>query len=228
MTPFSLDREESHHAVKVLRLKAHDRLQVTDGRGGLFECEIAENSVAAGLELLPLEKLSVPDETPHLTLCVGLLKKSAFETLVEQVAQFPVAAIVPVLSDHTAVKSDTLHSMMSRLRTKALVSMKQSRRTRLTEILPAQPFLEVLNDTKGDFRVLFEKCDPLAFPGKFPPMPERITLFIGPEGGFSGEEIQSAQAQFIPILNLGPSRLKAETAAVAAIASLLARLEKTP
>jgi 16S rRNA (uracil1498-N3)-methyltransferase len=220
---FALPEEESRHVSAVLRLKAGDRILITDGKGALAVCEI-EKSLAKQTLVRVMEKQTILPELPRVTLAVGLIKKNPFETLVELVSQLPVARIVPMVTERSGLPAEAYQSLLPRLSQKALVALKQSKRANLTEVAAPMTFDDALGEAaKSGYACLFEKASGARERVDAARLAAADSVFamVGPEGGFSDSEITGARAKGLPILELGNSRLRAEAAGFAAIVTLL-------
>ena len=215
----TLDAEESRHAVRVLRLREGDELNVTDGRGNLYRCQIVEaNDKACVVEASELlSAFHFPLSTLHLAVA-PTKNPSRMEWLVEKSVEIGVGEITLLNCDHSErsfLKTDRLEKL-------AISAMKQSLHTVLPEIHPAVSLRDLLSTFR--FPLFTQKfiahCEadkprtPLASALK--PSQNAVVL-IGPEGDFSEEEIALAlECGFQPV-SLGPSRLRTETAALYAV-----------
>ena len=225
---FLLPAGEGRHAKAVLRLKPGDGVLVTDGRGRLAECGITAVE-RAGLRVRPVRMTEPGAESPAITLAAALTKKPSFEAMVEAVSQFPVAAVLPFTSAFTGIRKDQFGKWRPRLAQKAVAGLKQGKRVNVTAIAPPLSFDEVVAKAPAfGFACLFEKvahgqdkADPVRLSKA-----DTILLIVGPEGGFHESEIRLAREKRIPVFRLGETRLRAETAAPAAVAGLLALLGK--
>ena len=218
----TLDAEESRHAVRVLRLREGDELNVTDGNGNLYRCQIVEaNDKACVVEVAERES-SIHNSQFSIHLAVAPTKNpSRMEWLVEKAVEIGVGEITLLQCDHSErsfLKTDRLEKL-------AVSAMKQSLHTLLPKINPAVNLSEWL---RSPLSALYSPlkfiahCEadkprvPLATalqPGK------DTVVLIGPEGDFSDEEIALAlECGFQPV-SLGPSRLRTETAALYAVAA---------
>ena len=216
----TLDPEESRHAVRVLRMRQGDPIDVTDGRGALHHCTILEAS-EKGCVVQPLTSDLRPP-TSDLHLAVAPTKNpSRMEWLVEKAVEMGVGDITLLRCD----RSERSFQKTERLQKLAVSAMKQSLRT----LLPAIGEAVVLRDwLHSEFKIqnselkLIAHCESgqsrtsladLLEPGR------PATILIGPEGDFSAEEIALAlELGFRPV-SLGPSRLRTETAALYAVAA---------
>jgi 16S rRNA (uracil1498-N3)-methyltransferase len=214
----TLDTEESRHAVKVLRLKKGDSITVTDGKGLIANGIIVTASMSGCiLELNNIKK--GPDIRDYfLTIAISpLTNGERFEWFVEKAVEIGVNEIIPLVCDHTGkqnVKSERLKRIV-------ISAMKQSLKSTVTSMHEPVKFARFIEEShKGT--LMIAHCiegDKSALSNIYNKGSD-ATILIGPEGDFSPGEIASAtRAGFIPI-TLGPSRLRTETAGVAACHSI--------
>jgi 16S rRNA (uracil1498-N3)-methyltransferase len=225
---FNLNPKESHHILKVLRLKKENRIYVTDGKGTLALCEILK-AQSKNVQIKTLDFLRTADEVPAITLAAGLTKRTGFEALVESVSQLPVKEIIPFSADFSTVNSKDFEKSLDRLNQKAIAALKQSKRVYATCISKPQRLDKILENCRDfDTACLFEKTDNNRQQADITAWKNArsMLLITGPEGGFSRNEILKAKAQGIPVLGLGNSRLRAETAGLAAVVAVLTRIDK--
>ena len=215
----TLDAEESRHAVRVLRLREGDELNVTDGRGNLYRCQIVEaNDKACVVEASELlSAFHFPLSTLHLAVA-PTKNPSRMEWLVEKAVEIGVGEITLLNCDHSErsfLKTDRLEKL-------AVSAMKQSLHTVLPEIHPAVSLRNLLSTFHFSLSTqkFIAHCEadkprtPLATalqPG------HDVVVLIGPEGDFSEEEIALALDSGFQPVSLGPSRLRTETAALYAV-----------
>ncbi|MBO7100949.1 MAG: 16S rRNA (uracil(1498)-N(3))-methyltransferase [Bacteroidales bacterium] len=216
----TLDPEESRHAVRVLRMREGDELNVTDGRGNLYLCNIVDaDDRACSVDVAEtLSTFHFPLSTLHLAVA-PTKNPSRMEWLVEKAVEIGVGEITLLQCDHSErsfLKTDRLEKL-------AVSAMKQSLHTVLPKINPTVKLSDWLNSqlsTLNSQLKFIAHCEadkprtPLAAalkPGK------DVVVLIGPEGDFSEEEIALALACGFQPVSLGPSRLRTETAALYAV-----------
>ncbi len=227
----TLDAEESRHAVRVMRLREGDEINVTDGRGALYQCRIVDaNDRTCTVETTsPLSTLHSPLSTLHsplstLHLAVAPTKNpSRMEWLVEKAVEMGVEEITLLQCDHSErsfLKTDRLEKL-------AVSAMKQSLHLTLPRINPAVPLREWLNSNIQAFKHsnvqrLIAHCEAdkprtllheALLPG------HDTVVLIGPEGDFSAEEIAMALENGFQPVSFGSARLRTETAALYAVAA---------
>jgi 16S rRNA (uracil1498-N3)-methyltransferase len=214
--------DEARHLTRVLRVEPGQKFEISDNRS-VYLAEIAE---ARGdlVVFRILEPIDSPPIPVLVTLCAALVKFDRFEWTVEKATELGVERILPV---ETARSEKGLFEA-SRKRSErwqriARESAQQSRRARLPEILPAVRFPAALATESANRYFLEEATAPpllsLLPAGRTPS--DTVALFIGPEGGWTdAERAQAAAAGWISA-SLGPTILRAETAAVAALSVIV-------
>jgi len=211
---YTLSEEESKHCVRVLRLQLGDVIHLVDGKGGYYQAKISNADPKRCDVVITNEKKEWGKRNFYLHLAVAPTKNNdRFEWLLEKTTEIGVDEISPLLCEHSErdiVKTDRMN--------KVLVSaMKQSLKAYLPTMNEITAFEHFLNkDFIGQKFIAHcaqgekEHIKRTYHPGT------NCLILIGPEGDFSSKEISMAQAKgFIPI-HLGPSRLRTETAAIAA------------
>lgn len=232
-----LDENESAHAVKVCRAAQGDVLELCDGLGHFAVGTIVvADPRACQVEISAVE--TPKPVRPLLNLAIACLKDDALEEVVFHAAQTEIASITFLRTDYSQEpKNSDLHKLVRRSELKSLVSLKQSKKPWLTEICGPVEFKEWLKSYRGDLILCDvdgertapkEVTDKLtadsASDKKRDETSTPVTLLVGPEGGFSPEEIRMTK-EFAGgksyALNLGNTRLRARTAAIVALGKLL-------
>lgn len=218
----TLGEDESRHAVKVLRLTEGDLIEVVDGQGTCYTMRITlAHPKRCGVELV--ESVQVPVPWGHqLVLAVAPTKHlDRIEWAVEKCTEMGINRFIPLHghnSERTTLKTDRIQRVM-------VAAMKQSLGTILPQCDEMTPVLKVIQ-APFDGQRFIAYCDAMlpreqrrALAQEYRPG-SNVQVLIGPEGDFSPEEVQAALAAgFIPV-TLGDSRLRTETAAVMACASI--------
>lgn len=221
-----LHKEEAFHCVKVLRHKEGDELFVTDGKGFLYRC--AFMGLADGrAECRILETFPVWGSHPYeLTLAVCPTKNNdRFEWFAEKATEIGLDRLVPLIGE----RSERRVFKTERLSRIVVSAMKQSLKALLPEISEPVSVKDFIYSQKDDNEAL--KLIAHCSEGEKLSIKEalerfngrRLTVMIGPEGDFSPEEVEAAlSCGFIPV-HLGNSRLRTETAGVAAASAVYFR-----
>jgi 16S rRNA (uracil1498-N3)-methyltransferase len=215
-----LDRSQAHYLVNVLRLGDGDSLLVFNGRDGEFRATLAtESRRSHALDIG--EQVRVQPSAPDLRYLFAPLKQARLDYMVEKATEMGVARMTPVLTQHGQVGRVN----RERLEANAIEAAEQCgilTLPRIDEPVALDALLDAWPADEPTRRIVFcdeadGGADPLAILAAQPPSP--LAVLIGPEGGFSGEERTRLRAlPFVTALPLGPRILRADTAAVAALA----------
>lgn len=212
---FTLDENESSHAVRVCRATAGDTLELCDGLGHFADATIVKADPKA-CEVRIDKFDTVSTERPKLNLAIACLKDDALEEVVFHAAQTEIDTIYFLRTDFSQEpKNSDLHKLVRRAELKSLVSLKQSKKPWLTRIEGPIEFDRWLDTYEGDLVL----CD-INGEKSVPILEQGTTLLVGPEGGFSDKEIsriKSYQRGKTTLINLGNTRLRARTAAIIAL-----------
>ena len=212
---FTLDENESSHAVRVCRATAGDTLELCDGLGHFADATIVKADPKA-CEVRIDKFDTVSTERPKLNLAIACLKDDALEEVVFHAAQTEIDTIYFLRTDFSQEpKNSDLHKLIRRAELKSLVSLKQSKKPWLTRIEGPIEFDRWLDTYEGDLVLCDINGDKNA-----PTLDQRTSLLVGPEGGFSDKEIsriKSYQRGKTRLINLGNTRLRARTAAIIAL-----------
>ena len=212
---FTLDENESSHAVRVCRATAGDTLELCDGLGHFADATIVKADPKA-CEVRIDKFDTVSTERPKLNLAIACLKDDALEEVVFHAAQTEIDTIYFLRTDFSQEpKNSDLHKLVRRAELKSLVSLKQSKKPWLTRIEGPIEFDRWLDTYEGDLVLCDINGDKNA-----PTLDQRTALLVGPEGGFSDKEIsriKSYQRGKNRLINLGNTRLRARTAAIIAL-----------
>lgn len=202
----ALEEDDRHHLERVLRLRAGEVVTVADGGGAWRRCMLRP-----GGRLEPDgEVVREPGPSPVVTVAFALTKGERPELAVQKLTELGVDRIVPFTAARSVARWDADRALrhVERLRRVAREAAVQSRRSRLPEV----------TDLGSLPSLLEEPGAALADPAGGPPSLALPTIVVGPEGGFTAEERALAPA----MVRLGPHVLRAETAAMAAGALLVA------
>ena len=211
-----LDAGQANYLGNVMRLGKGAELLTFDGRSGEWLARISD----AGKKRMTLaieRRTREPEEIPDVWLAFAPVKRTQTDWLVEKATELGVAKLLPVMTRRTIAERVKLE----RLEAISIEAAEQCGRTRLPEISEPQPLNRFLEqrDTGRTFYFADEAGgEPVASAFK----PGSAIILTGPEGGFSDEERDAIHAapNIVPI-SLGPRILRAETAALAALAAYM-------
>lgn len=213
-----LDPVESKHCIRVLRHKRGDRIEVLDGQGHIFDCMISEASTSGTrLEIVRQSDISLPEEN-RIHIAIGPTKNlNRLEFFLEKVTELGVEEITPLITTYGERSFFRLERLHRILRS----AIKQSRQAWLPRLNTPIPFNEfIAQPQEGNYFIAHgpeNTAKPLAGQSL---RHSRSVILIGPEGGFSEDEVRNAKSHhYIPV-SLGNSRLRTETAGIIAVATL--------
>lgn len=217
--PFTLNKEESHHAIQVLRLEKGSRIQILNGKGYLIESEIVKaDSKACQVNILSYTKEQNKPYSFHLVIA-PTKNLDRLEWLLEKATEMGIDQISPVVCQN----SERRILNTERLRKVIVSAVKQSGQLfmpRLNELVSLKDFLKwnpfpnpMVAHCRNSSRISFLEAVQNATEKEF-------TILIGPEGDFTEPEVEEfIKMNFIPI-SLGKNRLRTETAALMVCAQL--------
>jgi 16S rRNA (uracil1498-N3)-methyltransferase len=227
---------EAHHVARVLRAAVGDEVSMFDGRGREWIGRVS--SVGSGPVTVDVLHETTPAAEPHvrLTLAIGLLKGEQMDTVVRDATMLGVAKIAPLVTAHVAVPSRAWKSttVIERWRRVAIASAKQCGRAVVPEIAPVVRFAEfaqagapVAADSPPrepmlmcvEPRLASSALDRTAAGEKIT-RPVAATVLVGPEGGWSADELEQARAIGAALIHLGPRTLRAETVPTVVLTAL--------
>ncbi len=210
-----------HHLRDVLRLRTGDDVELFDGLGHTFHARIISmDRDRARVSLI--EAISTDIESPlSITLAQGLLKDKKMDVLVRQLTELGIARWSPFVAERSVPVPDKerIDARRRRWQKISLEAIKQCGRSRTMAVDPPVAFSQLLDQADGyDLRLMAWENPAMAIPlGSLEvDQPASVLLVIGPEGGFSPDEVAQAQGAGFYTVGLGPRILRAETAALAA------------
>ena len=212
-----LDAAQANYLGNVLRLKEGGEVLLFDGVSGEWLARVVE----AGKRRMILAVVAPtrPQEAvPDLTLAFAPIKKARVDWLVEKAVELGVAHLQPVLTQRTIV--DKLN--LDRMRSHIVEAAEQCGRTALATI-DAPVKLDAWLKSRDPARTLYFADETGGEPAPSAFVPGPAVILIGPEGGFTPEEAEAIRAAAnARAISLGPRILRAETAALAAVATYMA------
>jgi 16S rRNA (uracil1498-N3)-methyltransferase len=215
-----LSVEETHHLLHVLRLKPGDEAFVFDGCGREYRCRIAKIEPRARLEIIDEMKDAV--ESPlRITLAQALTKGEKFDFIVQKATELGASRIVPLATDHADVrlKGEGSQKRLERWRKISLEALKQCRRRHLVEIARPVAVNDFLKTDAVELKLALSERGGLTINESLVNTRDRdVVAMVGPEGGWSAGELGLMQSRGCRFVTLGPRVLRAETAAVVAVA----------
>lgn len=212
---FAHDAAQSNYLVNVLRLETGAQLKLFDDRTGEWLAELVHPHRKAA-QVRTLRHLRPREDVPDLWLVFAPIKHGRIEWIVERATELGVSRIVPVITQRTIART----IKHDRLRAHIVEAAEQCERTALPELAPSVPLDRLLADWPPDRALLFasERGNGAAIAHPAP-----AAILIGPEGGFTDEEVVAISTHpSARAISLGPRILRADTAAIAGIAAWMA------
>ena len=212
----AMNRDQANYLFNVMRLGRGDHVALFNGRDGEWTAEVAECNKRAGV-LVCQEQTMAVQMPPDLWLLFAPIKKARTDFIVEKAAEMGAARIMPVQTRFT--NADRIRQ--DRLQAHAVEAAEQCGGTFVPEVTELARLEDVLSNWPDDRQLMF--CDETLAGAtsalEAAPASGKWAILIGPEGGFSPEEQVRLRAMpgVVPV-SLGPRILRADTAAVAAMA----------
>ncbi|MFB0526490.1 MAG: 16S rRNA (uracil(1498)-N(3))-methyltransferase [bacterium] len=228
---------EAKHIITVLRKREGDKIDIFDGYGNEFTVRILEIDRSAGLPRVKAEiitkKRRETEPKLKITLFQSVPKGNRLDFVIQKSTEIGIAEIVPIITERTIVRLDCKKIKQKTLRWQRIAqeSAKQSRRSAVPKVGPVLDFSQALKEfskRKPQMGVIAWETEERnhlrevlrsSVGGGISKLP--LAIFIGPEGGFTPEEVEKAKRAGLRPVSLGPRILRSETAGlVVAIAAL--------
>jgi 16S rRNA (uracil1498-N3)-methyltransferase len=219
-----LSADQARQISSVLRLGPGDEVVLlSDGHEIDYRLESVTPTAASGTVLR--RRPSDAEPRLRLVLALPLLKGEHSELVLESATQLGVARFVPFTSSRSVARE---LGTEKRRRWERIVreAVETSRRARVPEIAPVMRWETLFEELEGDTVVAWEEEHGTLLADAVPRDPESVSLVIGPEGGFTQDEIALAVRSGAAVVSLGRRPLRAETAAIAAVAQLMGALDR--
>ncbi len=215
-----VDADLVHQIRNVFRLKNGDSVILFDGSGSDYTCRI-EGGDKHSITFIVIESSRsryIP--TQHVVLCAAVVKKDTFEWIAEKATELGVSEIVPVISERSEKKSLN-ESRLSKIVNEASEQSGRGDIPVLHSVIELREYIEK-NIIDGSKMLAFHIDGPIFDRARFTASADAKThIFIGPEGGWSPDELALFHSKKIPVVSLGTQVLRAETAVVSALSLTL-------
>lgn len=221
----SLDAEASHYLLRVLRLPPGQALILFNGDGKEYDAELESTQQAGNKQKIARVRINqareVHSESPlHTVLGLGMSRGERMDYAIQKSTELGVQVIVPLLTEHCEVKltPDRAAKRVVHWQQIAISACEQCGRVKPPLIAEPQNLSSWLANPPPGLRLLLDHRQEDALP-EAPPQ-DGVVLLIGPEGGFSENEIKQARQAGFSAVALGPRVLRTETAPVVALSVL--------
>jgi 16S rRNA (uracil1498-N3)-methyltransferase len=208
--------DEFHHSIRVVRVRVGEEVELFDASGALSK-GIVESIERDQAVIRTTESIPSRESTFALHLAMSIIQLEKFELVLQKATELGVRSIIPLITERIEVRSERYAGKEERWRRIVFEAVKQSGRSVPPVIEEPAEFRDVI--ARAGTRVIFE-----AGASKVPiENAAAMTIFIGPEGGWTDEELELARSQGCIFQSLGPRRLRAETAAIVAASIMSSR-----
>lgn len=210
--------EEARHATKVLRIAIGDKVTVIDGVGGTYTAEMEVVGTKGAIASILSKEIDLGESNYSVHMVVGMIKHaSRWETFIEKAVELGATRITPLISERMQ------KSAFNERRAWAIIiaAMKQSGRSRIPALDSPTKFKKLMEDTSlSGVKMICHESSPDApsIGAVLSGIPNQVHILVGPEGGFTSEEVSLANELGWRTVWMGERRLRTETAAISALA----------
>lgn len=228
-----IEGKDVNHMKNVLRIKSGERVKISDGIGGEYECEVDHYEMEYAVLTILNSFISNSELPSEIYLFQGLPKSDKMELIIQKAAELGVHKVIPVVTRRAVVKLDDKKAAkkVERWNAISLSAAKQSGRSMIPEVESVMSFSEALEYAKKMDVVLIpyelaEGMDKTKEIISTIKEGQKIGVFIGPEGGFEEGEVKKAEEIGAYPITLGKRILRTETAGLTVLSVLMYHLEK--
>jgi len=200
--------------VMVLRMKAGDPISLMVDDGEEIDCRITEITRSAVMGVIAGTKVPKP-LLPAVIVCAAMTKRDTFEWMLQKCTELGATEFIPLLTDHVVKRMKDLPPRLNLILKEA---SEQSGRVTIPKLHSPMTLGQAIGHTEGMVRILMHETGGKKFPEAH--KTSQIALFVGPEGGFTEEEVAAAESAGAHIVTMGELVLRAETAAVAGVTKI--------
>ena len=215
ISELKLSEEESHHAIRVLRLKMGDLITIIDGVGTTVVGKITElNKKSLHYEIVN-SRFEAPFNTEIHIAIAPTKSNDRYEFFLEKVTELGISSITPLLCSNSERKNIKL----DRFEKIVMSAIKQSGNLHLPKVHELTKFSDFISNINQDITYFIAHCEEDQLKQELKDKlkgVKKVCILIGPEGDFTAEEINLAKTNSITPVSLGQSRLRTETAGIIA------------
>ena len=210
---FYLSRDESYHFLKSLRGSVGDDVWLLDGKGLAYQARVKkiDNSIVQGS--INDSFADFGENKKNIHLAIGLIKGKRMDLAIEKSVEFGVKSIHPILFERSIKKRLNIE----RLNKIIISSAKQTGRSVFPEIKKITKFPDWIKKYKNDNSFACHSSGKFKIKNIVNSKTNDIMIIVGPEGDFSDSEIELLNVSKVPLVNLGPRRLRTESACISSI-----------
>lgn len=212
-----LSNQNHRHATQVLRLKTDDKLILFNGKVGEYMAVITQSNKRTTDVSITAQNRVNRESTLHSTLVLAMIKPDKMDFAIHKAVELGVTRIQPAMTERSLIKSKRLDKKLQHWKGVIIAACEQSGRTEVPEILVPEKLENITTSLAGELAIAMLPNATIKFNQLPAPADDRVTLIIGPEGGFSHAEESDMLANSIHAVNFGKRILRSETAAIAGI-----------
>jgi len=217
----TLEGDEARHALKVLRVRQGESIELFDGLGRVARAEVVE-AASKRLRYRTTEECEQAPVTPRIRLFQAIPKGKTMDLIIQKAVELGVAEIHPLITQNTVAVSDAPEKKADKWQRVALEAAKQCQQAWLPKVQLPQPLTPALelNDDLPLVASLRPSAIPMRQVVETAPDARSISLLIGPEGDFTDEELDLIEARGVCPISLGDLVLRSETVSIYSLSAL--------
>ena len=213
---FTIIEKQAHYLINVMRVKVGSIILVFNGYEGEYKVEIInkKNNI---ISCKVIEKVRVQYYEPELNLIFSLVKKDRIFNIIEKCTELGVTCFHPIVTERT----QNFNYSFKKFGAYAIEASEQTRRLTIPKINPVQNLSSLLNNwNRNEIILLCNENEGIPVMKIKNKISKPVSILIGPEGGFSGDELEGfLNLEFVKSISLGPRILRSDTAAISMVAS---------
>jgi 16S rRNA (uracil1498-N3)-methyltransferase len=209
--------EEFHHSVRVVRVRAGEEVEVFD-KAGKVARGVVESLERDQAVIRVDEEIASRESTVDIHLAMSIIQLEKFELVLQKATELGVKSFIPLVTGRIELRRERYAGKLDRWNKIVFEAVKQSGRSVVPAVEEPVDFEQAVG--RSGVKILFDADQQQS---DWPSSPVAVTVFIGPEGGWSDEELEAARTHGCLFARMGPRRLRAETAAIAACTVIAAR-----
>lgn len=214
---FELEAEAAHHLVKVLRMDVGRELILFNGNGNQYSATITRTTKKTAFVSI-LSQEHKPNSSPvQIELAIGISKGDRFDWVLQKATELGVSRITPLFTSRCEIKlsGERLSKKMTGWQKTVIGACEQCQRNELPKLAEPLNIDDFVSQAAAELKFVLHHRSEHSLSNDTPP--QSVVILVGPEGGLSDEEIQSAESNGFTPLKLGNRVLRTETAPVAAL-----------
>lgn len=217
----NLDKNASHHLIRVMRTKKDSDVILFNGDGFEYAAIVVDDHPKCCSVSVNKKKLTQCESPVHIILLQGISRSDRMDACIQKAVELGVNTIVPVICERTSTKlhSDRAQKKIKHWQQIVISACEQSGRCVIPKLQPITHYMQALHATDTDCKFVLDPNSNIGLRDMTGPEDD-ITILVGPEGGLTQDEIKHACNMNFKGVQLGPRILRTETAGPACIAAI--------